>query len=156
MDLNKIIQDYKISKEGGVKELENLQEILLDVPVNLENFEKKLKSYDCEFTDMIIRAEFYNPQTRLPLLDELVDMNEADRITEQMRLPHPIIYLNGQSISGIFTLQQEGDLGKLILPDKKDITAKVISSPFANGVAIMYERNENLHYVEMILTKEFL
>ena len=85
-----------------------------------------------------------------------MEFDKADEITEKILLPHPIIYLNGESISDYFYKYYEDELGNLILPDKKDPTARVISSPECNGVAIVYERTKYLHYIEIILTKDFL
>ena len=42
MDLNRIIQEYKISKKGGEKELRQLQERLKGVPVKLTKFKDYL------------------------------------------------------------------------------------------------------------------
>ncbi|MBU1199779.1 MAG: hypothetical protein KKF46_04165 [Nanoarchaeota archaeon] len=156
MDLNIIVQEYKISKEGGESEFRTLKNRLSDVPVDLSKFEERLESYGCGFNDMIIRAELYDPRMRLPLLDELVDFEEADAIVSEIILPHPIIYLQGESISESFYEHNKNKLGEMILPDKKDATAQVLSSIECDGAAILYKKNENMHYVEMILTKEFL
>jgi len=156
-DLNKIIQDYKVSKTGGVEELLELQKRLSDVPILLSKFEEGLKDIDCELSDLTTRVEFYDPPMRIVLLDEFVEHEEADSITEKMVLPYPTIWINGEGVSDNFYENAKDDLAKfLVLPDKRDPTARVLSAPDCGAVAIVYERDKKLHYVEMILTKDFL
>lgn len=156
-DLNQIVQDYKISKAGGAKELLELQKRLSNVPILFNKFEEELKEfYCCELSDLITRAEFYDPPMRIFLLDEFVEHEEADSITEKMVLPYPIIYINGEGVSDNFYEDAKRDLARLVFPDKKDSTARVLSDLRCSGAAIIYERGKNLYYLEMILTKDSL
>ena len=157
-DLNKFVQAYLVSREGGARELRALQKRLSNVPVDLRKFEKELASvmHHYEFADLTTHAELYDPQGRIGLLDELAGYDEADEITARMVLPFPVIFICGESISNRFYKDYQHKFGKLITPDKRDKTARVLSDPECNGVAVTFERDGKLHYIEMILTRRHL
>lgn len=156
-DLNQIIQDYKISKTGGVEEFLDLQKRLSDVPILLNKFEEGLKGIDYDISDLITRAEFYDPPTRIVLLDEFVEREEADSLTGRIVLPYPTIWINGEGVSDNFYEDAKNDLARfLVLPDKRDPTARILSAPDCGAATIIYERDKQLYYIEIILTKDFL
>lgn len=156
-NLNEIVQYYNISREGGVDELKSLQERLSNVPVDLSRFEDYLNHHGADFSCLLTRAEIEDPDMRLFLLDDLTDTSEeADDITERMELPYIILYVNGDGISNDFYKKTKKLLGQLIRPDVKDETTKVMHRPFSSGVAVIYERDEKLQYIEMYLVHSLL
>ncbi len=151
-NLNQIIQKYTIE---GIKELQELQKTLSDVPVLLDEFEKYLKweysVFQYELSDLTITAGFYNPEVKIYLLDELVNLDEADELTERMVLPYPRIIINSAPLGKDFCRITRKKLDKLILPDKRDPTSRVLTSKNTGGVAVVYERENRIHYLEMLL-----
>lgn len=149
-DLNNIIQHYNISR-SGIPELQELQTRLSEVPVSLVQFRKYLKTsfHNCELSDLAMRAELIKPESRIFLLDDLVDHDEADELTERMVHPYVRISMSGNGISKRFHASTRNKLGKLILPDKRDQTSRVLSRPDCPAVAIIYERENKIHYLEI-------
>jgi len=58
MDLNTIVTDYKISREGGVGELRLLQERLHDVPVSLKKAKTLLEASGFTFSNLTVQRSF--------------------------------------------------------------------------------------------------
>lgn len=167
MDLNKIVQEYKVYQEYSErdkpdleqlqKNLNQLYEKLSDVPVYLRPFNRAIQKMheSCEISDMIIRAELYDPQG-ITILEELVDdRNEADEICERMVTPYPIITMNSDSLSKKFHKKYKHRLGELIYPILGDKSARVFSGPHVTGVVLTYEREEKIHRVDFFLVKNF-
>ncbi|MBN2053194.1 hypothetical protein JW756_06850 [Candidatus Woesearchaeota archaeon] len=156
-DLNSIVQEYTVSKNGGKKELDELTGRLSNVPVSLEKLEAMLKeNYGVDVLCFTVKAEFVQPDMRISLLDELVENYEdADEITERMTLPYPLICLSGEFISKNFYKRVKYGFGKLIAPDARDQTARVLKKPGVGGVAVTFERDNKLEYIEIVLAKDF-
>ncbi len=160
-NLNEIVGYYKIWRNDSEKELKELKKRLSNVPVILEGFEEQLGIGG--FGDLDTRAEFYNPQTRIMLLDDLVSPDKADEITERMVIPYPIIYINGEGSSHNFH-KNHRDNFRLIVSDGRDKTARVFHNPYSRvsgSLAIIYKQKKtktkrNIHYIEMILTNDKL
>ena len=148
MDLTALVQEYIVSEE---KELRELKERLSDVPVSFSPFEEYLKEHKCFLDDLNIRAKFFDPQMRILLLDDMFEFEEADEITEKMALPYPIITINGLSAFDNFYRTTKKKLGKLILPDESDETAKVLHKPYSSASVILYERGDKMLYIEVHL-----
>jgi hypothetical protein len=154
-DLNKIVQGYNISNKNDSQELLELQKRISDVPVSLAPFEKYLKERNLDFSSLAMRAEFYDSQMREVLLDGLVERDKAYKLIERMILPYPKIIMDGSPISSDFYMHLQRNLGRLILPDKRDETAKVLSNRRCRGVAVIYERENRVHYLEMTFNGDY-
>lgn len=147
-NLNKFVKHYKVFREQAVRDVKTLQERLSNVPINLAPLEEELGIY---YFDLISQAELYQPDTRIFLLDEVVEWEEANNITEKMVFPISIINFSGIQISDNFFNKYRHRLGELIIPDQRDKTSRVLSDSNHSSVAITYERQKGLHYIEMIL-----
>ena len=157
-DLNQFVQFYKISKKGGIREFQNLQRRLSRVPISLNPFREYMKKMNCELSDLTTRAELFDPSVKIFLLDELMtDEDEIDSLTERMVVPYPFIYINGESVSSHLYDDTKKQLGSLILPDLEgNPKARVLSNPKVNVVAVVYEIENRVHYLEIGLTTEDL
>ncbi len=154
-DLNQIIQEYLISRRGGLQEFQDLQERLSNVPVSLVEFEKYLREdyskIQFEFSNLITRAELYNPVSSMGFLNELVEQDEADNLTEKIVKPYPLLKIDSEPMSYHFHISTMKRLGELILPDKRDPTSRVLSRRGVSAVAVVYERKNKVNYLEIIL-----
>lgn len=149
-DLNQIVQDYKISKEGGVEEFLSLQKRLSDVPVLLPPFDDWF-----DWSDLIIRADFYDPEIRVDLLQDALGDNEADEIIGNMLVPYPRIHIFGGSLSDHFYEDNQNRMGKVFQPNRRDSTARVIHSSHYHGCAVLFEREGRFNYIEILLTDTY-
>lgn len=150
-DLNTIVKQYRISRRGGVKELQELQERLRDVPVSLAGLQKELGWYRCDLSDTEISAEMYEPDGIL-LLGEFVEHEEAEAISARMVLPYPLITINTSPAHSKFFQRYRRHLGELILPEEGHPNARVLSEPSVCAVGIVFGRGNKLNYMEIILS----
>ena len=150
MDLNNIVQDYKVSKAG---EFEKLHRNLANVPISLDGFEKYLREgYDpgtiYSFSDLVIMAEFHDPLLWGTLLSEFTENGEPE---SEIITPYPRIIINSAPLSGSFYMDAAPKLGELILPDHEDPTARVLSNPETCAVCVKYEKRNKTKYLEIVL-----
>lgn len=155
-NLNNIVQEYKVSRRGGARELKLLQERLKDVPVSFARLEDQLHLYSSGLTDTITCAELHEPGGRIFLLDDCLSHDEADDITMKMRLPYTRVIIN---TAPIFDKEKHfayyrRRLGQLIIPADGHPNARVLSNPKINAVGVVFERGRKLEYVELIFRHE--
>ena len=96
-DLNEIVDHYKVHADRPEWELKTLKAMLKDVPISLARLQMEVEDIckpESIGTVLDIRAELYQPDTRILLLDELLVVRDdedslqvADEITERMLLP---------------------------------------------------------------------
>jgi hypothetical protein len=159
MDLNELVQNYKISKSGGVEELKNLQEKISNVPINLNYFLKYLEeTYFTNEFGLITLAEFYNPDVRLDNLIDLVDNEKADDLSGKINYPSPQIYINGDNIETNFYENTIEIFGRLISKDSDKPSCEILSKNKFPVIGIIYgnHKDDKLDYLELILTKSNL
>ncbi len=155
-DLNAFVQEYLVQSKP---ELEDLTSRLENVPIDLKKLEDMLEhKYNSDFSGLIVRAELISPQMRILLLDELSSsIYKADSITEKMALPYTSISVSGEAISRTFYEKTKHSFGSLIMPDKRDPSAKLLSRDGVPGVAVMFNNPEKRHgrfdYIEIELVK---
>jgi len=93
---------------------------------------------------------------RLFLLDDLVEKEEADAITEHMLLPFARILINGESIFSGFGTSTGRDLLETFSPDRRYPAARVLYNGAVDGVVLLNERGGKTEYVEVMLVSENL
>ncbi len=166
VDLNKIVDHYKVQRRGAERELKLLKARIKNVPISLVRLQMEIDDickHETIETALDVRAELYQPDTRMYLLDELIRTRKeddyivvVDDICEKMLLPYPILTISGESFADDFTDAMDGKLGDIILPDPNYRSAKVMSHPDVSAVAITFERGKHIHYIEMVFTDERL
>ncbi|MFH1065105.1 MAG: hypothetical protein V1734_01205 [Nanoarchaeota archaeon] len=157
-NLNNIIQEYKVSRKGGARELQELQNRLKDVPVSFARLEDQLSLYSSNLTDAITCAELCEPAGRIFLLDDCLSHDEADEITIRMRLPYARVNVDYSPIldkTG-FTKHLGYRLGQLIIPADGHPNAKILSNPKINAAGVVFGRGKKLDYIELIFRHEIM
>lgn len=155
-NLNNIVQEYKVSRKGGARELQELQNRLKEVPVSLARLGDELSKYSSDLSDTMTCAELYMPGGRLLFLDDFVSHDEADEITTNMRLPYPLITINTSPVSEDFFKLYRRRLGELIIPAHEHPNAKILSNPRDSAVGIVFKRGRKLDYIELIFRGDML
>jgi hypothetical protein len=158
-NLNNIVQEYKVSRKGGARELQELQKRLKDVPVSFARLEDQLHLfYSSGLTDTITCAELHEPGGRIFLLDDCLSHDEADEITIRMRLPYARVIIDHSPIldKKVFTKYLGRRLGEFVIPAHEHPNARVLSNPKINAIGVVFERGRKLDYVELIFRHEIM
>ena len=169
-NLNRIVQDYEVSKERGIRDLFTLKKSLFNVPINISRFEKYLlDNFNAFPSELITRAELYTPDVRIPLLNELsafyprgniikrnmISGKRAEDITEKVVAPYPVISMSGENLSNKFYNKTRSNLKLLFSRGKKNKTTRMFVHPLGNAMGIVYkDSRENMHYLEIMITRD--
>lgn len=153
-NLNDLVQEYKVSKKGGLMELIKLKHSLSHVPVCMDKFREYLKKkFNSDYNELSTEAKFESPGQDMYNLKGMTIKKEAEKIEANLTSDYPVIIINGNAISKNFYDDAKKWLSRLILPaNEKDRSVTVLRASTSGVVGVVYYRGKKMHYLEMILT----
>lgn len=162
-NLNELVDDYivynwKGENNSAEKDLKRLKEKLSDVPVIIKDLEfecKKHKKCKCEkhpykLSDLDSKATF--SESYHTILGEIAPDEEL-AVFPGIANPYPVIYLHngGKDEKERKKFAENYPLEKMILP----IGATRIEKTEGNAICILFERDDELQYIEIMMVKDW-
>ncbi len=164
-NLNALVDTYMVfnwkkSNNSAEKELKRLKEKLLDVPVIIKDLEfecKKHKKCKCEkhpykLDDLDCQAEL--SESPYLILGEIAPEEELG-VMPSITNPYPVIYLHngGRYKKERKEYAENYPLDKMVLPIG---ATRIEKSPGGNAICILFERDDELQYIEIMMVNGWL
>ena len=149
MDLNRIVQEYRIERKNAARNLALLREKLRDVPVSFNGLSSQPGDASDLLADLVVTAELVHPQGRILLIDNLPHTS-ADYAVEEIELPYARVRISGETYGDQF-YRYHRQASEWIAPLEG-------ATLFAGGAraGLMFFRNKRLQYVEFSVEKRLL